>query len=109
LQRNESITKVTFTQNEEVLTIASWFGSSGGGLPRRPELKGSGRFLFARDFGKSPHLYVEQVEQEPPISRRETTIRKRQSFPACPVKVSKTSLPNPIFSRKVPTDFPRSA
>jgi len=27
--------------------MQSWFGSSGGGLPRRPELKSLGRFLFA--------------------------------------------------------------
>ena len=25
-----------------------WFGSSGGGLPRRPELKSSGRFFIGR-------------------------------------------------------------
>src|SRR5580704_491820 len=28
------------------LVSISWFGSSGGGLPRRPELKSSGRFFY---------------------------------------------------------------
>jgi hypothetical protein len=41
------ITKVTFTHIGGRATIQSWFGSSGGGLPRRPELKSLGRFLFA--------------------------------------------------------------
>jgi hypothetical protein len=37
------ITKVTFTLNMGGRIIRSWFGSSGGGLPRRPE-HSSGRF-----------------------------------------------------------------
>jgi hypothetical protein len=37
---------VTFTQYEAELTIHEWFGSSGGGLPRRPGLKSRGRFFF---------------------------------------------------------------
>jgi len=40
------ITEVTFTPLPAGPTIQLWFGSSGGGLPRRPE-QGSGRFLFA--------------------------------------------------------------
>jgi hypothetical protein len=31
--------------------MQSWFGSSGGGLPRRPELKSLGRFFLARFHG----------------------------------------------------------
>jgi hypothetical protein len=42
---------VTFTASERRPTIQSWFGSSGGGLPRRPELKSLGRFLFPRVTG----------------------------------------------------------
>jgi hypothetical protein len=37
------ITKVTFTPLGSSRNIRSWFGSSGGGLPRRPE-HSSGRF-----------------------------------------------------------------
>jgi len=37
---------VTFTENEANLKIQSWFGSSGGGLPRRPGLKVEGAFSF---------------------------------------------------------------
>ena len=41
-----AITKVTFTANHARHTIQLWFGSSGGGLPRRPKLKCLGRFLI---------------------------------------------------------------
>ena len=40
------ITKVMFTQRVGRATIQSWFGSSGGGLPRRPELIVQDVFLF---------------------------------------------------------------
>jgi hypothetical protein len=40
------ITKVTFTLPGGRATIRLWFGSSGGGLPRRPELKSLGRFFM---------------------------------------------------------------
>jgi len=43
---SSAITKVTFTPTGSHPNILSWFGSSGGGLPKRPELKSSGRFLF---------------------------------------------------------------
>ncbi|SPF44695.1 hypothetical protein SBA1_550060 [Candidatus Sulfotelmatobacter kueseliae] len=41
------ITKVTFTKKQGDSNIHSWFGSSGGGLPRRPGLKSRGRFSFS--------------------------------------------------------------
>ena len=40
------ITKVTFTLRGRGRTIQSWFGSSGGGLPRRPELTFRTLFVF---------------------------------------------------------------
>jgi hypothetical protein len=40
------ITEVIFTGSAEGSNLPAWFGSSGGGLPRRPDLKSSGRFLF---------------------------------------------------------------
>jgi hypothetical protein len=36
--RPQSITNVTFTDSDPHPKMAPWFGSSGGGLPRRPEL-----------------------------------------------------------------------
>ena len=46
-QNTRRITKVTFTLSGVRRTIQSWFGSSGGGLPRRPELeKVQDAFLF---------------------------------------------------------------
>ena len=51
------ITKVTFTQIEGKATIQLWFGSSGGGLPRRPELKSSGRFYFGAGLIGGPGQY----------------------------------------------------
>ncbi len=46
LRPGTTITKVTFTANRARHTIQLWFGSSGGGLPRRPKLKCLGRFLL---------------------------------------------------------------
>jgi hypothetical protein len=40
------ITKVTFTEYEAAPSIQKWFGSSGGGLPRRSELIVQDAFLF---------------------------------------------------------------
>src|ERR1039458_2643568 len=72
------------------LLSISWFGSSGGGLPRRPGLKSLGRFFIA--FPQQPtSLYFEHAAQYPPISNRDTTIRNRQSFSTCPFIFSKMS------------------
>src|SRR5580658_3964800 len=53
LTDNLDITKVTFTVRPTGHRMSVWFGSSGGGLPRRPELS-SGRF-----FALSPHTQTE--------------------------------------------------
>ena len=46
------------------LLSISWFGSSGGGLPRRPGLKSLGRFFIA--FPQRPtSLYFEHAAQYP--------------------------------------------
>jgi hypothetical protein len=42
----QAITNVTFTGSRCRSSIASWFGSSGGGLPRRPELNKLRALLF---------------------------------------------------------------
>ncbi len=42
---DDRVTKVTFTPLPLPSTIQSWFGSSGGGLPGRPE-HSSGRFFL---------------------------------------------------------------
>jgi hypothetical protein len=49
LQTSLRVTEVTFTPERGKPTIQSWFGSSGGGLPGRPELKSSGRFFISSD------------------------------------------------------------
>ncbi len=49
LRPRTAITKVTFTANHAGHTIQLWFGSSGGGLPRRPKLNCLGRFLILVD------------------------------------------------------------
>jgi hypothetical protein len=46
LQTRPRVTEVTFTPEQGKPSMQSWFGSSGGGLPGRPELKSSGRFLI---------------------------------------------------------------
>jgi hypothetical protein len=40
------ITEVTFTEPRGQATMQAQFGSSGGGLPRRPKLKSLGRFYL---------------------------------------------------------------
>jgi hypothetical protein len=42
-------------------------------------------------------VYFEQAAQYPPISNRDTTILKRQSFSTCAFSFSKTSLTNSMI------------
>jgi hypothetical protein len=104
---------VTFTKKSPKPTIQEWFGSSGGGLPRRLGLKSPRRFFawgWPRSavrrakpgifFELSPYLqavYFEHPAQYPPISNRDTTIRNRQSFSTCPFNFSKMSLTNSMI------------
>ncbi len=67
------ITKVTYTQNEPHSIFNSWFGSSGGGLPRRPELKSSwALFYCSRLFGQRTRntIYSSSINLSPIFSAR---------------------------------------
>ena len=70
---NPGITEVTFTPPDFRRTIHSWFGSSGGGLPRRPE-PCSGRFLLAllgSQFSSYRiRRYSPVLASPPPLSNR---------------------------------------
>ncbi len=57
------------------LLSISWFGSSGGGLPRRPELKSSGRFLL------SPHVETAASAVRPERSSADSSPKPSRVVP----------------------------